>query len=419
MLISGIAAGKECLMALTDPTEEPTGSGSLCPRHLEPFKELTPVKETLLEPEKTSASSRKGTSSKVAAARKKRLRHIKKHRKRGGASILLAAVLLSLCVYGLSRPRGAQMELPLFKAAPALAVASPEGDTPESQAENRAVTLPDEEPPEDGLENGGTEGSEDAGDAGEAFASGAVPTSSKAGMLDGEVEKVLASIIKSGMTKREQARAIFDFARLNIAYTGSSDKSNWQDGAYAGLTTRRGDCFTYYAVSRALLTALGIDNLEVTRVGGPTSHYWNLVNCGDGWYHFDATPRSSKMPAFVSFMFTDQQAADYTSRAGRNYYTFDGSLYPERAGGSASSSTAETQTPAVNSPAQTETPAETVPPVETGTLPKTENPQETPAETEPPAEAAPSDEETPSVGTDSSTEPAPFEEDAPPADELN
>ena len=71
-----------------------------------------------------------------------------------------------------------------------------------------------------------------------------------------------------------------------------SDKSDWKTGAYTGLTAGRGDCFTYYAVSRALLTALGIDNLAVERVGGETRHFWNLVNCGDGWYHFDACPRS-------------------------------------------------------------------------------------------------------------------------------
>ena len=37
------------------------------------------------------------------------------------------------------------------------------------------------------------------------------------------------------------------------------------------------------------------------------------------------------MPPFVSFMFTDEEAADYTAKAGRSYYAFDGSLYPERA----------------------------------------------------------------------------------------
>ena len=149
--------------------------------------------------------------------------------------------------------------------------------------------------------------------------------------LEEAVSSTLAEIIQDGMTDVEKARAIFDFAHDSIRYTGDSDKSDWQAGAYEGLTKRQGDCFTYYAVSRALLTAAGIDNLEVTRVGGPTSHYWNLIDCGSGWYHFDATPRSSKMPHFVSFMFTDQEAADYTAKAGRNYYTFDGSLYPERA----------------------------------------------------------------------------------------
>ena len=104
-----------------------------------------------------------------------------------------------------------------------------------------------------------------------------------------------------------------------------------QAGAYAGLTTGKGDCFTYYAVSRALLTVLEIDNLPVERVGGEARHYWNLVDCGDGWYHFDACPRSSRLPYFLSFMFTDQQAADYTAEAGRCYYDFDGTLLPERA----------------------------------------------------------------------------------------
>lgn len=149
--------------------------------------------------------------------------------------------------------------------------------------------------------------------------------------LEDEANNTLHDILDDGMTPLEKARAIFDFTHDSIRYTGDSDKSDWEMGAYKGLTERRGDCFTYYAVSRALLTAAGIENLEVQRVGGPTSHFWNLVNCGSGWYHFDATPRSSKLPSFVSFMFTDQQAADYTAKAGRNYFTFDGSLYPERA----------------------------------------------------------------------------------------
>lgn len=149
--------------------------------------------------------------------------------------------------------------------------------------------------------------------------------------LDQAVANVLSEIITEDMTTLEQARAVFDYVHDHIRYTGSSDKSDWEAGAYAGLTAREGDCFTYYAASRALLTALDIENLPVERVGGETHHYWNLVNCGDGWYHFDACPRSSRLPPFVSFMVTDRQVADFTAEAGRNYYDFDGSLLPERA----------------------------------------------------------------------------------------
>ncbi len=208
--------------------------------------------------------------------------------------------------------------------------------------------------------------------------------------LDELVRQAIDNIITPGMTRLEQAKAVWKFTKTGISYTGKSDKSDWRAGAYEGLRSRRGDCFTYYAVSRALLTALGIDNLEVQRVGGPTSHYWNLVNCGDGWYHFDATPRSSKMPYFVSFMFTDKEAADYTARAGRNYYSFDGSRYPERVGG-AKEEPAQPTDPAPEVP-PVEDPTPEVPPVEDPApeVPPVEDPApETPPTEEPPADADP------------------------------
>ena len=147
-----------------------------------------------------------------------------------------------------------------------------------------------------------------------------------------KVDAVLADLISDDMTQLEQAKAVYDYTRTHISYSGDSDKSDWEQGAYVGLTARRGDCFTYYAVARAMLTYLGISNIKVERVGGISDHYWLLVDCGDGWYHFDSTPRSSKMPPFDSFMFTDADAAAYTEATGeREYYAFDSSLYPERA----------------------------------------------------------------------------------------
>lgn len=181
--------------------------------------------------------------------------------------------------------------------------------------------------------------------------------------LDKLVADVLDVIVSEDMTTLEQARAVFDYVHSNISYTGHADKSDWVNGAYVGLTTGRGDCFTYYAVSRALLDALEIDNLPVERVGGKTLHFWNLVNCGDGWYHFDACPRSLKMPIFLSFMVTDEQVAAFTAMAGRSYYDFDGTLLPERA---TETITKTWPKPRPVETEETEEPAESEEPAETG-----------------------------------------------------
>ncbi len=138
-------------------------------------------------------------------------------------------------------------------------------------------------------------------------------------------DNVLAKITNNGMTNRDIAYAIYKWAKQNISYTGESDKSDWVAEAYRGMTNKYGDCFTYFSVAQALLTRAGIDNMEVTRVGGKTRHYWNLINCGDGWYHFDSTPHKDHKQ---TFMLTDQEVAEYTEIRGNNYYTFDKSLYP-------------------------------------------------------------------------------------------
>jgi len=138
-------------------------------------------------------------------------------------------------------------------------------------------------------------------------------------------DSILNQIIKESMTKRDIAYAIYKWVKRNTTYTGSSDKSDWKAEAYRGIKNGVGDCFTYYAISEALLTRAGIDNMRVTRVGGKTQHFWNLINCGDGWYHFDTCPNKDKKE---TFMMTDAEVEEYTRYRGNNYYTFDRSLYP-------------------------------------------------------------------------------------------
>ena len=144
-------------------------------------------------------------------------------------------------------------------------------------------------------------------------------------MLYSKVDPILDKITEEGMTKREIAYEIYKWVKANVGYSGSSDKSDWRKEAYRGIVNGVGDCFTYYAVSEAFLTRAGIDNMRVTRVGGRTQHFWNLINCGDGWYHFDTCPNKDKMP---TFMLTDAEVEEYTKKRGNNYYNFDKSLYP-------------------------------------------------------------------------------------------
>jgi hypothetical protein len=143
--------------------------------------------------------------------------------------------------------------------------------------------------------------------------------------LDAAVEAVLYKILAADMTKEDKAWEIYQWIRSHIGYRGNSDKSDWAAEAYCGIKNAKGDCFTFYAVSRALLTDAGIDNKIVTRVGGRTDHYWNLINCGSGWYHFDACPNKDKRQ---TFMLTDAQMEELTRVRGNNYYTFDKSLLP-------------------------------------------------------------------------------------------
>ena len=141
--------------------------------------------------------------------------------------------------------------------------------------------------------------------------------------LDGMCDQILAGITNDGMTKRQKAEAIYRWIRSNFRYAGSSASRDWVQEAYVGLIRRRGDCYTYYSVSQALLTRCGIQSIEVIRCTD-NHHYWNLINCGDGWYHFDATPRAS--PGYFC-MWTDAQMLQY-SAIYDNCFFFDPLLYP-------------------------------------------------------------------------------------------
>ena len=129
------------------------------------------------------------------------------------------------------------------------------------------------------------------------------------------------------MTQRQKARAIYDWMTENISYVAYADKTYWMRAAYHGFTGGKGDCYVYYAMSRILLDCAGIENLEIQRDDPAKPHFWNLVNCGDGWYHFDTCPHYKNYP-LESFMLTDAEVRRYSETCVKDYYSFDESLYP-------------------------------------------------------------------------------------------
>ncbi len=145
-------------------------------------------------------------------------------------------------------------------------------------------------------------------------------------------DQILAKIINDNMLPKEKLRAIYDWIQSETHYEGHSQEDDVALAAYVGFTEHTGNCFTYMAQAKFLLTRAGIENLVVTKVvpEGNTdipTHYWNLVNVGEGWYHYDPTPRKDRRDFFY---LTDAELMEYSnSREGYGTHVYDPSLYPE------------------------------------------------------------------------------------------
>lgn len=137
-------------------------------------------------------------------------------------------------------------------------------------------------------------------------------------------DSVLAEIIKEGMTPLEKVQAIYNYIRSHISYISNSEKEGWIRAAYEGLVDGKGDCYAFACTSKALLTRAGINNLDIVKIPSRTSHYWNLVDLGEGWYHFDTTPRQD---GTVFFMWTEAQLMEYSAR-NNGSHNYDHTLYP-------------------------------------------------------------------------------------------
>ena len=153
------------------------------------------------------------------------------------------------------------------------------------------------------------------------------------------IAPIAEQICPQGLSIREKVAEIYDYVYYNVDYVSYSDKSDWMRAAYEGLRTGSGDCFTYFALSKAFFEYLGIENMDIHRTEGIVDerHYWNYVNISADpsaprWYHFDATPLRGEYHS--GCLLTDAQIRAYSERREdengfRNYfYAYDPTGYP-------------------------------------------------------------------------------------------
>lgn len=144
-------------------------------------------------------------------------------------------------------------------------------------------------------------------------------------------DALLATIVTDGMTPEQQVNAVYDWIEGHCYYIAEFDKSDYMQAAYLMMTTNRGDCYGFYAVSRLLFERLGLPNLTVTRTPNEirtTNHWWNMVSLdgGETWYHFDSTPHMT-YPTRTCLV-TDTFLNDFNLLM-PNYYYFDHDSFPE------------------------------------------------------------------------------------------
>lgn len=149
-----------------------------------------------------------------------------------------------------------------------------------------------------------------------------------------KARNVLAKITNDSMDQLDKTFAIYCWIVRNIAYTEYSNHSDWVAAADRGFSKNSGDCYVFYAVARVLLEEAGIENKSVIKTDTThAAHFWNLVNVGTGWYHFDSTPYKGSDDKL--FMVTDEELEAFSQLKLQSYgyltHVYDESAYPERA----------------------------------------------------------------------------------------
>ena len=136
---------------------------------------------------------------------------------------------------------------------------------------------------------------------------------------------LLESMIEPEMTDENKLLTIYSWVHSNLTEEEQDNHEEWQRAACEGITLRKGDSYVFAMTSRALLTGAGIKNMIIQAEGPQGTHWWNLVDLGDGWHHFDAVPLEDGQTVMY---LTDEELMAISVLHG-NIYNYDHTEYPD------------------------------------------------------------------------------------------
>ena len=150
--------------------------------------------------------------------------------------------------------------------------------------------------------------------------------------------------ITKSMSTVEKVKAIYNFVNQQIKWSGGIGESNipninrnnwktdWTEEAIRTIElynaeSCKGDCYSYYSVSKAFFEYFGIKSVGIRRDMSldedKGTHFWQIVDIGDGtWYFYDGTRLAGSFNdgSRNACLITAEKLESYRTSSGEDYF---------------------------------------------------------------------------------------------------
>lgn len=145
--------------------------------------------------------------------------------------------------------------------------------------------------------------------------------------------------ITKEMTTAAKIKKIYSYVnnKNTIMFTDESNipninRSNWEtdwiEEAVRTLETEEGDCYSYYALSKAFFEYFGIENVGIKRSENypgavdDGTHFWSAVKVEQSWYYYDATRLAGEFEDGTNnaCLITEKKLKSYKGSNGEDFF---------------------------------------------------------------------------------------------------